>query len=42
MLKEYKSPVHHIRGAIIGTLIGLIVATASSGIIELLNFSFYR
>lgn len=38
MLKEYKSPVHHIKGAIIGTLIGLIIATASSGIIVLFNF----
>lgn len=38
MVKEYKSPVHHIKGAIIGTLIGLIVSTLSSGIIALFNF----
>ncbi|GAA0180974.1 hypothetical protein SH2C18_35750 [Clostridium sediminicola] len=37
MLKEYKNPVHHIKGAVIGTLIGLIIATASSGIIGLFN-----
>ncbi|MBU5484405.1 hypothetical protein KQI86_08700 [Clostridium sp. MSJ-11] len=42
MVKEYKSPVHHIKGAIIGTLIGLIVATASSGIIALFNFFVYK
>ncbi|WP_454055205.1 hypothetical protein [Clostridium sp. Marseille-Q7071] len=42
MVKEYKNPVHHIKGAIIGTLIGLIVATASSGIIALFNFFVYK
>lgn len=38
MVKEYKSPVHHLRGAVIGTLIGLFVALASAGLIELFNF----
>lgn len=37
MVKEYKNPVHHIKGAIKGILIGLIVATASSGIIALIK-----
>ncbi|MGI5986303.1 MAG: hypothetical protein GXY01_10205 [Clostridiales bacterium] len=37
MVREYKNPIHHIRGAIIGTLIGLIIALASSGIIVLVN-----
>jgi hypothetical protein len=38
MEKEYKNPVHHFKGAIIGTLIGLLVATTSSGVIELFIF----
>lgn len=38
MVKEYKSPIHHIKGAIKGTFIGLIVSAASSGIIALINF----
>lgn len=35
MIEEYRNPMHHIRGAIIGTIIGLVVAAASSGLIEL-------
>ena len=38
MEKEYKSPFHHIKGAVIGTLIGVFIATASSGLIELFNY----
>lgn len=37
MVREYRNPMHHIKGAVIGTLIGLIIATASSGIIALVN-----
>ncbi len=38
MVKEYKNPVHHIKGAIIGIFIGLVIATTSSGIISLINY----
>lgn len=38
MVKEYKSPAHHIKGAFIGTIIALIVATLSSVIIVLFTF----
>lgn len=37
MEKEYKSPVHHIRGAAIGTVIGSFAAAAAGGLIELVN-----
>lgn len=35
MIKEYRNPMHHIRGAVIGTLIGLVVALAAGGAEEL-------
>lgn len=38
MIKEYKSPRHHIRGAFIGIIIGLIISFISSGIIALFSF----
>lgn len=37
MVKDYKSPIYHIKGAIKGTLIGLIIAIASGGMIILVN-----
>lgn len=42
MIKEYKDPVHHIKGAFIGTLISLAIALASSGLITLFSFLAYK
>ncbi len=33
MDKEYRNPWHHIRGAVIGTIIGAVVALLSAGIV---------
>lgn len=37
MNKEYKNPWHHIRGAIIGTLIGAVVALLSASIVYFIS-----
>lgn len=37
MEKEYKNPNHHIKGAAIGTIIGLIVATLSAVYFQIFN-----
>lgn len=37
MDKEYKNPWHHIRGAIIGTVIGSVVALLSGGIVYIIS-----
>ena len=37
MEKEYKNPKHHIKGAVIGIIIGLIVATLSAGYFQIFN-----
>jgi uncharacterized damage-inducible protein DinB len=36
MIKEYKNPIHHIRGALLGICFGTIVAIMSGGIMILL------
>ncbi len=41
MDKEYKNPVHHIKGAIIGTAIGLLVALLSGLYIQIFNIMHY-
>ncbi|WP_027632985.1 hypothetical protein [Clostridium hydrogeniformans] len=33
MDKEYRSPLHHVRGAVIGTIIGAVVALIAGGIV---------
>lgn len=38
MIREYRNPIHHIRGAVIGTLIGLVVALAAGGAVELFKY----
>ena len=40
MDKEYKSPVHHIKGAVIGTFLGVIVALLAAVYIEVFNMIF--
>lgn len=40
MDKEYKNPTHHIRGAFIGTAIGLVVALLSAIYIQIYNMLF--
>lgn len=37
MINEYKSPMHHIRGAFIGLAIGCFVGFATGGVIEALT-----
>lgn len=37
MDKEYRSPWHHIRGAVIGTIIGAIVALLSGGLVHIIS-----
>ncbi|MGL4106763.1 hypothetical protein [Clostridium sp. LP20] len=38
MVKQYRSPNHHIKSSIIGTIIGLIIALSAGGLIILFNF----
>lgn len=40
MDKEYKNPRHHIIGAFIGTILGIIVATLSAGYLQLFKIIF--
>lgn len=35
--KEYRNPWHHIRGAVIGTIIGSVVALLSGGLVHLIS-----
>lgn len=37
MDKEYRNPWHHIRGAVIGTIIGSVVALLSGGIVYIIS-----
>lgn len=37
MDKEYRNPWHHIKGAIIGTIIGTVVALLSGGIVYIIS-----
>jgi small-conductance mechanosensitive channel len=37
MDKEYRDPWHHIRGAVIGTIIGAVVALLSGGIVHIIS-----
>lgn len=37
MVREYHDPTHHVVGAGVGTLIGLVVALGSAGIIQLIT-----
>ncbi len=37
MDKEYRDPWHHIRGAVIGTIIGAVVALLSGGIVHIMS-----
>lgn len=37
MKKEYKDPIHHIKGAVVGTVIGVIIAALASGLIAIFN-----
>lgn len=36
MVKEYKNPWFHLRGAVIGTVLGLVVALMSGGLVHLI------
>lgn len=36
MVAEYKNPIHHIKGAIKGIMIGVVASTLAGGIVELL------
>ncbi|OZV12819.1 hypothetical protein CIW83_07550 [Tissierella sp. P1] len=38
MDEAYRNPKHHIRGAIIGTFLGVVVALLSGGLIHLYRF----
>lgn len=37
MDKEYRNPWHHIKGAVIGTIIGTVVALLSGGIVYIIS-----
>lgn len=37
MDKEYRNPWHHVRGAVIGTMIGAVVALLSGGIVYIIS-----
>lgn len=37
MDKEYRNPWHHIRGAVIGTIIGTVIALLSGGIVYIIS-----
>jgi small-conductance mechanosensitive channel len=39
MDKEYRNPWHHIRGAVIGTIIGTVVALLSGRIVYLISLT---
>ena len=38
MVAEYKSPIHHIKGAGKGILIGIAVAAFSGGVVEIIRY----
>lgn len=38
MVNEYKDPVHHIKGAFKGVVIGTIAAALAGGIVEIINW----
>jgi len=38
MAGEYKNPIHHIRGAIKGSIIGAVVAMLSASLVVLINY----
>lgn len=38
MVKEYKNPIHHVKGAGKGIVIGIIAATLAAGIVEIINY----
>lgn len=38
MVAEYKNPIHHIKGAIKGILIGTVAAALAGGIVELIEY----
>jgi len=37
MLKEYKNPIHHIKGACKGIIIGIIAASLAAGIVVIID-----
>jgi len=37
MVKEYKNPIHHIKGACKGIIIGIIAATLAAGIVVIID-----
>jgi len=37
MVSEYKNPIHHIKGACKGIIIGIIAATLASGIVVIID-----
>lgn len=37
MVKEYKNPIHHIKGACKGIVIGIIAAALAAGIVTIIN-----
>lgn len=37
MDKEYRSPLHHVRGAVKGTVIGAVVALFAGGIVYFIS-----
>ena len=37
MVNEYKNPVHHIKGACKGIIIGVVVAALSGGMVEIIS-----
>lgn len=38
MVAEYKNPIHHIKGAFKGILIGIIAAILAGSIVEIMNY----
>jgi hypothetical protein len=37
MVKEYKNPIHHIKGACKGIIISVVAAVLAAGIVEVIN-----
>jgi len=37
MVREYKNPIHHIKGACKGTIIGIIAAALAAGIVVIID-----
>lgn len=38
MVKEYRNPIHHVKGACKGIVIGVVTATLAAGIVEIIDF----